>query len=377
MASKSRGLAVGALTALMTWGAMAAAWAAESKINLPTPQSQVAREIYDLHILILWVCVGIFVVVFGTMFYSIWKHRKSVGHQPAHFHENTKLEVVWTIIPFMILVGMAIPSTKTILNMRDASNPDMTVKVTGYQWKWEYEYPAEGIRFLSTLSTPRDEIENRAQKGEHYLLEVDNPLVVPVGKKVRLLLTANDVIHSWWVPAFGIKQDAIPGYVKDAWFKAENPGVYRGVCAELCGKDHGFMPIVVEVKTQEEYDKWVLAQKSAKAAAVADANKTYTLDELKAKGETVYKTHCAACHQPDGKGLPPAFPALAGSKIATGDKAAHIDIVMNGKANTAMAAFGKQLSDVELAAVITYERNAFGNATGDVIQPADIKALRK
>lgn len=377
MPSKWRGLATGAAGALMAWGITAGAWAAESKYNLPTPQSQVAREIYDLHILILWVCVGIFIVVFGAMFYSIWKHRKAVGHQAAQFHENTKLEVVWTIIPFAILVGMAIPSTKTILNMRDASNPDMTVKVTGYQWKWEYEYPAEGIRFLSTLSTPRDQILNQAAKGEHYLLEVDNPLVVPVGKKVRLLLTANDVIHSWWVPAFGIKQDAIPGYIKDAWFKADNPGIYRGVCAELCGKDHGFMPIVVEVKTQDEYDKWVMAQKAAKAAAVADASKTYTLDELKAAGEKVYQAQCAACHQPDGKGLPPAFPAIAGSKIATGDKVAHLDIVMNGKANTAMAAFGKQLSDVELAAVITYERNAFGNATGDVVQPADIKALRK
>jgi cytochrome c oxidase subunit 2 len=377
MTRKSRGLAVRLFTAFMTLSAAAAAWAAESKYNLPTPQSQVAREIYDLHMLILWVCVGIFIVVFGAMFYSLWKHRKAAGHQAAHFHENTKLEVVWTIIPFIILVGMAIPSTKTVLNMRDASSPDMTIKVTGYQWKWEYEYPAEGIRFLSTLATPREQITNQAPKGEHYLLEVDNPMVVPVGKKVRLLLTANDVIHSWWVPALGIKQDTIPGYIRDAWFKAENTGVYRGVCAELCGKDHGFMPIVVEVKTQEEYDKWVMAQKAAKAAAVADANKTYSLDELKAAGEKVYKTHCAACHQADGKGLPPTFPALAGSKIATGDKAAHIDIVMNGKANTAMAAYGKQLSDVELAAVITYERNAFGNATGDVVQPAEIKALRK
>lgn len=355
----------------------AGAWAAESKYNLPTPQSEVARQIYDLHILIMWVCVGIFVVVFSAMFYSIWKHRKSAGHQAAHFHENTKLEVLWTLIPFVILIAMAIPSTKVILNMRDASSPDMTVKVTGYQWKWEYEYPAEGVKFLSTLSTPHNQIVNQADKGEHYLLEVDNPMVVPVGKKVRLLLTANDVIHAWWVPALGIKQDAIPGYIKDAWFKAENPGIYRGVCAELCGKDHAFMPIVVEVKSQADYDKWVADKKAAAAKTVMDANKTYTLDELKAHGEKVYAAHCAACHQPNGAGIPGTFPALTGSKITTGDKAAHIDIVMHGKANTAMAAFDKQLNDVDLAAVVTYERNALGNSTGDMVQPADIKALRK
>jgi len=365
----------------MSWGASCGAWAAESKYNLPTPQTRVAKDIFDLHILIMWVCVAIFVVVFSVMFYSIWKHRKSVGHKPAQFHENHKLEIVWTIIPFVILVGMAVPSTKTILYMRDVSNPDMTVKVTGYQWKWEYDYPGDGIKLLSTLSTPREQINNQAAKGEHYLLEVDNPMVVPVGKKVRLMITANDVIHSWWVPAFGIKQDAIPGYIKEAWFKADNVGTYRGVCAELCGKDHGFMPIVVEVKSQADYDKWVADQKAAKAAAVADPNKTYSLDELKSAGENVYKAHCAACHQPDGKGMPPAFPALAGSKIATGDKAAHMDIVMNGKIRdgqpTAMAAFGKQLNDVDIAAVITFERNSFGNSTGDLVQPAEIKALRK
>ncbi len=368
-----RSVGAGALGALLS----ASAWAAESKYNFPTPQSQVAQEIYDLHILIMWVCAAIFVVVFGTMFYSIWKHRKSVGHAPAHFHENTTVEIVWTIIPFVILIGMAIPATKTILNMRDASNPDMTVKVTGYQWKWEYEYPTEGIRFLSTLSTPREQIENRAAKGEHYLLEVDNAMVVPVDKKVRILLTAQDVIHAWWVPALGIKQDAIPGYVKDAWFHAKKPGVYRGVCAELCGKDHGFMPIVVEVKTQEDYDKWV-AEKKAKTAAVAlDATKTFTLAELSAQGEKVYQANCAACHQPTGAGIPGAFPALTGSQVATGAMAGLIDIVMNGKPGTAMAAFGKQLNDIELAAVITYARNGLGNSTGDMVQPAEITALRK
>jgi len=365
---------------VLGWGAFLmsmATWAEESKYNLPTPKSVVAQEIFDLHILIMWVCAGIFVVVFGVMFYSIWKHRKSVGHQAAHFHENTQIEIIWTVIPFVILIAMAIPASKTVLNMRDASSPDMTVKVVAYQWKWEYEYPADGVKFLSNLSTPRDQIEGGAKKGENYLLEVDNPLVVPVGKKIRLLITANDVIHAWSVQALGIKQDAIPGFIKDAWFKAETPGTFRGQCSELCGKDHGFMPIVVEVKTQEDYDKWLAEQKSKKAAVTLDPNKTYSMDELKAHGEKVYAASCAACHQANGAGLPPAFPALTGSKIATGDKAAHIDIVMNGKANTAMAAFGKQLNDVDLAAVVTFERNALGNATGDAVQPADIKALRK
>ena len=356
-----------------------AAWAEEaSKYNLQTPQTVVAQEIFDLHILIMWVCVAIFVVVFGVMFYSIWKHRKAAGHQAAHFHENTKIEIIWTIIPFAILIAMAIPSTKGILSMRDTENPDMTVKVTGYQWKWEYDYPADGVKFLSMLSTPRAQIENKEAKDEHYLLEVDHPLVVPVGKKVRVLITANDVIHSWSVPAFGIKQDAIPGYIKDAWFRAERPGTFRGQCSELCGKDHGFMPVVVEVKSQEDYDKWMAAQKAKLAAVTMDPNKTYSLDELKAHGEKVYMTHCAACHQPTGAGMPPTFPALTGSPIATGPKAAHIDIVMNGgKKNPAMPAWAKQLNDVDLASVITFERNALGNHTGDMVQPAEIKALRK
>ena len=363
---------MGALATLMSM----AAWAEESKYNLPTPQSEVAQEIFDLHILIMWVCVGIFIVVFGAMFYSIWKHRKSAGHKAAHFHENTTVEVVWTIIPFIILTAMAIPSTKAVLNMRDASNPDITIKVTGYQWKWEYDYRTEGIKFLSMLSTPRDQIEGSAKKGENYLLEVDNAMVVPVGKKIRLLLTANDVIHAWWVPAFGIKQDAIPGYIKDAWFIAKTPGTFRGQCAELCGKDHAFMPIVVEVKSQQDYAKWLADQKAKSAAVTMDPNKTYSANELKEQGEKVYAANCAACHQANGAGIPGTFPPMAGSKIATGPKDAHLAIVMNGKAGTAMAPF-KHLNDVDLAAVITFERNSFGNKTGDLVQPADIKALRK
>lgn len=374
MRNKLRSLGLGGGLFLMS----VAAGAEESKFNLPTPQSALARDIFNLHIQIMAVCVAIFVVVFGVMFYSIWKHRKSVGHQAAHFHENTQIEILWTVIPFIILIAMAIPASKTILNMRDASLPDMTVKVVGYQWKWEYEYPTEGIKFLSNISTPRDQIEGKAKKGEHYLLEVDNPLVVPAGKKVRLLITANDVIHSWAVQAFGIKQDAIPGFIKDAWFKADKPGTFRGQCSELCGKDHGFMPIVVEVKTQEDYDKWIADQKVKTAAVTLDPNKTFSLDELKAQGAKVYAANCAACHQPTGAGLPPTFPALTGSPVVNGPKAGHIDIVMNGgKKNPAMAAWSKQLNDVDIAAVITFERNALGNSTGEVIQPAEIKALRK
>jgi cytochrome c oxidase subunit 2 len=347
------------------------------KLNLQQPESPIARQIYDLHTTIVLVCVFIFCVVFGVMFYSIYKHRKSVGHQAEQFHENTTIEIIWTFIPFCILIAMAYPATKTILAMKNTSSPDMTVKVTGYQWKWGYDYLQDGVSFYSNLTTPQEQIHNQAPKGEHYLLEVDNPMVVPVGKKVRLLLTANDVIHSWWVPAFGVKQDSIPGFIRDSWFKAEKPGTYRGQCAELCGKDHGFMPIVVEVKEQKDYEIWLAEQKKKQAATQVDANKTFTLNELKVQGEKIFTTNCAACHQANGKGIPGAFPALDGSKIANGPKADHLNIVMNGKAGTAMVAFSKQLSDMELAAVITYERNAWGNNTGDVIQPSEVKALRK
>jgi len=347
------------------------------ELNLQTPESPIAEQIYHLHTLIMYVVLVIFVVVFGAMFYSIYAHRKSKGHQAAHFHENTTVEVIWTIIPFFILIGMAFPATKTVLAMKNASSPDMTIKVTGFQWKWEYDYLQEGIHFFSTLATPRDQIDNKAPKDAHYLLEVDHPLVVPIGKKVRMLVTADDVIHSWSVPAFGVKQDAIPGFIRDTWFKVDKPGIYRGQCSELCGKDHGFMPVVVEAKTPEDYAKWLAAQKAKMAAVVEDPNKVYTLAEMKSKGEKVFTTHCAACHQASGMGIPGAFPALNGSKIATGDKAAHINRVMNGKPGTAMAAFASQLSDTEIAAVVTYERNAWNNHTGDVIQPSEIKALRK
>jgi len=358
----------------------AAGVAAANQYNLQPPQTIIAREIYDLHTLIMWIIVAIFVLVFGTMTYAIVKHRKSAGHKAEQFHENTTVEILWTVVPFLILIGMAYPATKTVIAMKDTSNPDITIKATGYQWKWGYDYLQDGVSFYSNLATPRDQIDGANPQGRaanaNYLLEVDNPVVVPVGKKVRIITTANDVIHSWWVPALGVKQDAIPGFVRDTWFRAEKTGTYRGQCAELCGKDHGFMPIVVQVVEQDQYAAWVAEQKKKVAAVQPDPNKQWTLDELRAQGEKVYGQNCVACHQANGMGIPNTFPALSGSKIATGDKAAHVNIVMNGKAGTAMAPF-KHLSDVEIASVITYERNAWANKTGEMVTPADIKAARK
>ncbi|ODU90515.1 MAG: cytochrome c oxidase subunit II [Thiobacillus sp. 65-69] len=355
------------------WGASQSAFA-EYAYNLQAPASPIAAQVFHLHNLIMLVCLGIFVVVFGAMFYSLIKHRKSVGHQAAHFHENTTIEVIWTVIPFVILMGMAYPAAKVVIAMKDTSNPDMTIKITGYQWKWGYDYLNEGVSFYSNLATPREQIQNAATKGEHYLLEVDEPMVVPVGKRVRLLITANDVLHAWWVPALGAKQDAIPGFIRDAWFEADRIGTYRGQCVELCGKDHGFMPIVVNVVSEADYAAWVEKKKGAAEVAAADDTKTFPLPDLVARGEKVYAASCAACHQANGMGLPGAFPAISGSKIATGPVGAHIDIVLHGKPGTAMAAFGTQLSDADIAAVVTYQRNAWDNKTGDAVQPAQIAA---
>lgn len=369
---KSMGKWAGAMLAL---AASRAAWA-DYAYNLQEPASQVALDVFQLHNLIMLVCLGIFVVVFGAMFYSLIKHRKSVGHQAAHFHENTTVEVIWTVIPFVILMGMAYPAAKVVIDMKDTSNPDLTVKITGYQWKWSYDYLNEGVSFYSNLSTPREQIENTSAKGEHYLLEVDEPMVVPVGKRVRLLITANDVLHAWWVPALGAKQDAIPGFIRDTWFKADKIGTYRGQCVELCGKDHGFMPIVVEVVSEADYAAWVAKKKGAADSAAADNDKTFDAAELIARGEKVYGANCAACHQANGMGLPGAFPAISGSKVATGPIEAHIGIVLNGKPGTAMSAFGGQLSDADIAAVVTYQRNAWDNKVGDAAQPAQIAAAR-
>lgn len=350
---------------------------AEFAINLQPPASGVARDIHDLHSLILWIIAGIFIVVFVPMSIALIRHRKSLGHPPAKFHDNRAVEIAWTVVPTLILIGMAWPATRLVMAMKDTDKEDLTIKITGHQWKWEYEYFGEGIRFMSNTSTPKAQIDGAQPKGEHYLLEVDRPLVVPAGKKIRLVTTASDVIHSWAVPALGIKQDAIPGFIRDTWFRAETPGTYRGQCTELCGVGHGFMPVVVDVVTEAQFAAWKQEQKDLLAAAAANAAKTYALDDLKAMGEKVYAANCMVCHQANGMGIPNVFPALAGSRIANGDKTAHIDIVLNGKANTAMAAFGKQLSDLDLAAVITYERNNWGNRTGDAVQPADVAARRK
>ena len=360
---------------------LAAEMAAAARYNLQPPESEIARQIYDLHTLIMWIIVVIFFVVFGTMTYAIVKHRKSAGHQAEQFHENTTVEIVWTVIPFLILIGMAWPATKTVIAMKDTSHADITIKATGYQWKWGYDYLQEGISFYSALATPRDQIENHAPKGEHYLLEVDNPVVVPVGKKVRIITTANDVIHSWWVPALGIKQDAIPGFVRDTWFRAEQPGVYRGQCAELCGKEHGFMPIVVQAVEPEKYAAWVAEQKKVAAAHAEEPGKAWTLEELKARGEKVYAANCVACHQQNGMGVPGTFPALSGSKVVNGPKEEQIrtelmGVMKDGKP-TAMVGFANQLSDTDLAAVITYTRNSWANKTGEMILPDEVKAQRK
>ena len=362
----------------MGWTALAVSppVLAEYGYNLQVPASSVAHDVFQLHNLIMLVCLVIFVAVFSVMFYSLLKHRKSLGHQAAHFHENTTVEIIWTVIPFIILMGMAYPAAKVVIDMKDTSNPDMTIKITGYQWKWSYDYLNDGIRFYSTLATPREQIDGTAAKGEHYLLEVDEPMVVPVGKRVRLLITANDVIHSWWVPALGVKQDGIPGFIRDSWFKADTIGTYRGQCAELCGKDHGFMPIVVEVVSEDDYRSWVAKKQGTAHAAAADNDKTFDVAELVARGEKVYLTNCAACHQANGMGIPGAFLPINGSKVATGPIADHIGVVMNGRPGTAMAAFAGQLSDADIAAVVTYQRNAWDNKMGDAAQPAAIAAAR-
>ncbi|MFP6557046.1 cytochrome c oxidase subunit II [Paraburkholderia sp. B3] len=349
---------------------------AVNEINFQPPVTKIAEELFSLHMMMLLLCTVIFVGVFGVMFYSIFAHRKSKGHKASHFHESTTVEIIWTIVPFIIVVLMALPATKAVVAMKDTSNSDLTIKVTGYQWKWNYDYvkgPGEGINFFSTLSTPRAEVDGQTPITDTYLQEVDNPLVVPVNKKIRIITTANDVVHSWYVPAFGVKQDAIPGFVRDTWFKAEKIGTFRGFCTELCGKEHAFMPVVVEVVSDDDYAKWVDTQKAKMAAANDDPNKTYTLAELKARGEKVYMSNCAVCHQPTGKGAG-AFPALDGSKIVNGPLAGHVSIVLHGK--NAMPSWAPTLSDVEIASVITFERNSWGNHTGEVLQPRQVADAR-
>ena len=344
---------------------------ADWTMNMSPGVTGTSNQIFSLHMTILWICVAIGVVVFGVMFWSIFAHRKSRGAKPANFHENTVVEVLWTIVPLAILVAMAVPATATLIEMYDTTESDVDIKITGYQWRWRYEYINDDFGYFSNMSTPRAQIENRQAKGEHYLLEVDNPLVIPVGKKVRFLLTANDVIHSWWVPEFGVKKDAIPGFINETWTRVDEPGIYRGQCTELCGKDHGFMPVVVEAVPEEEYNQWVAEQRESAEIERQLTEKDWTLEELIERGQGVYASACAACHGTDGSGGGP-FPSLRGTPVVTEDMDAHMDIVINGVSGTAMQAFGNQLSEADLAAVITYERNAWGNNTGEMVTPKEV-----
>ncbi|MGA4604412.1 cytochrome c oxidase subunit II [Pseudoalteromonas maricaloris] len=350
---------------------------ANSAYNMRQGVTDISHQVYELHMTIFLICCVIGVIVFGVMFWALIKHRKSKGIVAAQFHESTKVEILWTAIPFLILIGMAIPATKTLIAMEDTSKADLTIKVTGSQWKWHYEYMGHDVEFYSLLSTSKDEISDLKEKNENYLLEVDKHLVIPTDRKVRFLMTSDDVIHSWWVPDFAVKKDANPGFINEAWTKVNDEGIYRGQCAELCGKDHGFMPVVVEAVSPDKFDSWLNDAKAEKAKAEAEsqavAQQTLSKEELMEVGEQTYMAYCAACHQPTGLGLPGVFPAMKGSKVVTGDIKAHIDILLLGRPGTAMQSFAKQLTIKQIAGVITYKRNSWGNDTGDVIQPSEIQ----
>lgn len=350
---------------------------AVNQLTFQTPVTSVARDLWSLHNMMLIVCLLIFIGVFGVMLYSIIVHRKSRGAKPANFHESTTVEIIWTVVPFIILIMMALPATKAVIAMKDTSDADLTVKVTGYQWKWGYEYlkgPGEGIRFLSTLSTPREQIEGLQPITRTYLQEVDHPLVVPVNKKVRIITTAADVIHSWYVPAFGVKQDAIPGFTRDTWFKAEKIGMYHGFCTELCGRDHAFMPVVVNVVSEEDFDRWVSAQRNLSNDKTDNRERSYTREELINIGKDIYTANCQACHQANGKGVGP-FPTLVNAPLVTGPEVEQIKLVLHGK--SLMPAWNKSLNDVQIAGVINYQRNSWGNSNTHTLQPADVATVRK
>ncbi|HHF2882234.1 TPA: cytochrome c oxidase subunit II [Vibrio diabolicus] len=355
-------------------------WSKESDYNMTKGVTAISGQVYELHMLIFYICCVIALIVFGVMFYSIFRHRKSKGAVAAHFHESTKVEIIWTVIPIIILVAMAIPATKTLVAMEDTSQSDITVKITGSQWKWHYSYFGEDVEFFSLLATSQKQIDGIETKGAHYLLEVDNPLVLPVNRKVRFLMTSDDVIHSWWVPDFAVKKDTIPGFINEAWTRIDEPGVYRGQCAELCGRAHGFMPVVVHAMEEEKFDEWLASKKEEialqKAAAQEALSQYLSMDELMSQGESIYTARCAVCHQANGEGIPGAFPAIKGSPIATGPISEHIDVIVNGRPGTAMQSFSNQLSDKEIAAVITYQRNAWGNDTGDTVQASDVNAFK-
>ena len=359
---------------------LSSSWAhADWTVNMREGVTAISRDVYSLHMIIFWVCVVIGVLVFGVMILSMLMHRKSLGVKPADFHHSTKLEIIWTIIPVVILVVMAIPSTATLTAMYDSSDADIDIEVRGLQWKWQYTYlnddPEKEVKFISSLLTPSEEIYNDARKRENYLLDVDNEVVIPINKKIRFLITSQDVIHAWWVPDFAVKKDAIPGFVHESWAIVEEPGIYRGQCAELCGKQHGFMPIVVRAVEQAEYEEWLVGKQEEAKAVFETVGKEWTQEELMVKGEEVYTRVCSVCHQANGQGLPPAFPSLVGTGLAVGSMQEHIDIVLHGKAGTAMQSFSSQLNAAEIAAVVIYERNAWGNDMGDMIQPREINAM--
>ena len=374
MLKRAQALFLGLLSPVIAL-AMAGNVSAESatrQLDMPQGVTEVSQAAYDIHMIMMWICTVIGVAVFGFMFYVMYAHRKSRGAVAANFHENHVVELIWTIVPALILIVMAIPATSALLKVYDTENADIDIKVTGYQWKWQYEYLGEGVKYMSELRTSQDEIYGRAPKGEHYLREVTEPLVIPTGKKVRFLITGNDVIHSWWVPDFGVKRDAVPGLFTAAWAKTDKPGTYVGECTELCGLGHAFMPVVVEVKEEAEYNEWLAGKKAEAAEYASTIGKEWTFDELMVRGEDVYNRSCAACHQADGNGIPGVFPALKDSPIALGAKEGHIAVLIDGVAGTSMQSFADQLSEVDIAAVVHYERNAWGNDVGDVTQPIDV-----
>ena len=355
-------------------------FAAWDDLNMTKGVTAISQEVFSLHMLIFWICVVIGIVVFGVMFYSMFAFTKKKNPNPSTFHENSKLELAWTIVPFLILVLMAVPASNTLTKIYDDTEGDINIQVIGYQWKWEYRYLEDNIGFFSNLTTDLDEIYNRTPKGEHYLEEVDEPVIIPVGKKIRFLITANDVIHSWWMPDFAIKQDAIPGFINTAWTIVDKPGTYRGKCTELCGKNHGFMPVVVKVVPQEEYDLWVAGKKEEALKMAELTEKTWSAEELVQRGEGIYQKNCVACHQSNGAGIAGIFPALAGSDIVLNNKARHLEILMEGVQGAAMASYANQLSEVDMAAVITYTRRSWGNAEkgdGEIVVPTDIVEYKK
>lgn len=367
---------------------------ADWQLNLTPGVTPVSHDIYDLHMTIFWICVVIGLGVFGVMFYSIIHHRKSKGAKPAQFHEHLWLEISWSIIPLLILIAMAVPATKVLIHLNDQSEPDLTVKITGHQWKWEYTYMDQGIHFFSNLTTPYAQIHNLAPKDASYLKSVDHPMVVPIHKKIRFLITSGDVIHTWFVPDLGVQRDAVPGFMNESWTRINRAGTYYGQCDKLCGINHAYMPIVVVAMSEKDFANWVAVQKGEAPAIITPpapgttivptagtvgtptTPKTLTLPEIMQRGEQIYLNTCSVCHQPSGEGMPPTFPSLKGSLIATGPVEGHLNRVLNGKPGTAMQAFKEQLTDDDLAAVITYERNAWGNNKGDMVTPEQVKAAR-